>query len=260
MTRRARTRHPRAIASAVLALTALVLPGCDEVQLYSNVPERDVNEMMAVLLQKGVAAAKEAGAEGTWTLTVPREAFAEAVRVLDAMGFPRARAEGLGEAFKKSGLISSPSEERVRFMAALARELEETLGQFEGVVAARVHIVLPENDPLGEKLSPSRASVFLRHLEDADVESRVEEVKNLVVNSIEGLEREKVAVYLSPTPRPPPVPAASRPGPLAGPWDGQGRPPAWLLSGAGGLVALNLGTWLVLALRGRGRPAGQAKV
>jgi type III secretion protein J len=239
---------------------ALVLPGCDEVQLYSNVPERDVNEMMAVLLQKGIAATKETGSEGTWTLTVPSDAFSEAVRVLNAMGFPRTKAEGLGETFKKSGLISSPSEERIRFMAALAHELEATLAQFEGVVAARVHIVLPENDPLGEKLNPSRASVFIRHLEDADIESRVDEVKNLVVNSIEGLEREKVAVYLSPTPRPPPGPATSRPaslaappGRFAGPWDGQGRPPAWLLAGAGALVAMNLGTWGILALHGRGR-------
>ena len=70
-----------------------------------------------------------------------------------------AKAEGVGVVFKKTGMVSSPSEERIRFMDAIAQDLSQTISMIDGVVDARVHVVLPENDPFAKNTLPSSAAV-----------------------------------------------------------------------------------------------------
>ena len=102
----------------------------------------------------------------------------------------------MGQLFKKEGLISSPMEERVRFIYALSQEISQTISNIDGVTSARVHIVLPENDPLSGNLIPSSASVFLKHAPDSVAPGKIAAIKELVVNSIEGLAYDKVSVAL----------------------------------------------------------------
>ena len=68
--------------AAWLLCLAFAVTGCSNVTLYSNLPEPEINEMMAVLQRQGIDCAKEPGTEGTWTMTVPSRSFAEAVRVI----------------------------------------------------------------------------------------------------------------------------------------------------------------------------------
>ena len=46
---------------------------------------------------------------------------------------------------------------------ALSQEALASVLEIDGVLSARVHLVLPENDPLRQQLIPSSASVFIRH-------------------------------------------------------------------------------------------------
>ena len=103
---------------------------------------------------------------------------------------------GVGEVFKKTGMISSPSEERIRFMDALAQDLAKTISMVDGVVDARVHVVLPENDPFARNALPSSAAVAIRSRWDADITDIVPSVKGLVKNAIEGLAYEKIMVTI----------------------------------------------------------------
>ena len=81
---------------------------------------------------------------------------------------------------------------------ALSQELSRTVSEIDGVLSARVHLVLPENDPLRQQLVPSSASVFIRHRSDAQVGSLVPQVKMLVANGVAGLSYDKVSVVLVP--------------------------------------------------------------
>ena len=64
----------------------------------------------------------------------------------------------------------------------------------DGVVDARVHVVLPENDPFSKNALPSSAAVAIRSRWNADVTDIVPAVKGLVKNAIEGLSYEKIMV------------------------------------------------------------------
>ena len=179
----------------LVVVAAALLAGCDkESTLHSGLEERQANLVMAALLDAGISCHKVPGEEGTWNVMVVESKFADAVNLLEKAGLPRMAHQGIGEVFKKTGMISSPSEERIRFMDALAQDIAKTISGIDGVVDARVHVVLPENDPFARNALPSSAAVAIRSRWDADVTDIIPSVKGLGKNAIEGLQYEKIMV------------------------------------------------------------------
>lgn len=185
-------------AGAVLAVLVLLAACSQQVALYNNMSERDANEVLAALDRAGITANKQAGKDGAVNLMVPQGEVARAVDHLDREGLPRERRASMGDVFRKEGLISSPLEERARYLWALSQELSETLSQIDGVVTARVHVVLPERSTGGEPGLPSSAAVFVKHRRDVDLMPHLPELKRLVASSIPGLSIDKVNVVLMP--------------------------------------------------------------
>ncbi|WP_374941017.1 type III secretion system inner membrane ring lipoprotein SctJ [Xylophilus ampelinus] len=190
------TRALRAFALTALTALTLLLSGC-RIDLYTRQAEADANQMVAALLTAGVPAWKESPDGGkTWSVQVDEGAMVQAMEVLRSNGLPEERHANLGELFKKEGLISTPTEERVRFIHGVAEELSETILKVDGVLTARVHIVLPQNDPLASAPRPSSASVFVKYRADANLSALVPAIKNMVARSVEGLVYDNVAVTL----------------------------------------------------------------
>lgn len=190
----------RLVIFILSGLFCLLITGCGKSPLYSNIGEKEANEMVAVLANKGVDAEKVIGTvEGMWTISVPQGEMSKAVEILSAFGRPRDQFANIGEVFKKSGLVSSPTEERIRFMYALSQSIAETIAQVDGVLTARVHVVLMDNDPLRDKVEPASASVFVKYRRGAGVENLGPQIKRLVTNSIEGLSYDKVSIAFFPS-------------------------------------------------------------
>ena len=188
---------------SLIVAAALLLAGCDkETTLHAGLEERQANLVMAALLDAGITCHKEPGEEGTWNVMVAEPKFAKAVNLLERQGLPRQSRQGIAEVFKKTGMISSPSEERIRFMDALAQDIARTISMIDGVVDARVHVVLPENDPFARNALPSSAAVAIRSRWNADITDLVPSVKALVKNAIEGLQYEKIQVTIFRDPPP----------------------------------------------------------
>ena len=136
------------------------------------------------------------GKDGMVGLTLESNQVGRAVDLLRAKGLPRERFAGMGQVFRKEGLISSPLEERARYLYALSQELGATLTQIDGVVVARVHVVLPERGSPGDPNMPSSAAVFIKHQAGFNLDTVLPQVRRLVVNSIPGLTPEKVSIVL----------------------------------------------------------------
>lgn len=183
----------RWVLATCLACGTLI--GCGGVvELYANMTERDANEVLASLHRVGIEARKLPGKDGVVHLVVPQSDVAAAIAHLDEVGLPRGTRATMGDVFRKEGLISSPLEERARYLWALSQELSETLSQIDGVLRARVHVVLPERSTGMDAGMPSSAAVFIKHRPDADLRPVLPQVRQLVASSIAGLTPDRVSV------------------------------------------------------------------
>ncbi len=198
------TPSVRRLAVVVQFAALLLLAACSSQELYSQLSERQANEMVAVLRSAGINAEKQSKDGQFAVLTAPSD-FPEAVRTLSAQGYPRETFDSIGKVFKREGFVSSPLEERARLVFAMSQEISNTLTNIDGVVTARVHLVVPERNPLLDNPQSAAASVFIKHRPDKDLSGQVAQIKALVVNSLEGLSYDNVTVALFPAETLPPA-------------------------------------------------------
>lgn len=198
------TWHTKNMLMRICMLFLLtVLCACSEkVNLQSGLNDADANEIVSVLKRHGIEVQKRTAKDGV-TLVVDEVDISRAQQTMHASGLPRRNLSNLGKVFKKEGMISTPLEERVRYIHGLSEELEYTLQQFDNVISARVHVVLPERIAPGEPVQPSSAAVFLKYRPPLDEDMVVPRVRSLVAASIPGLSgedvRAKVSVVLTPS-------------------------------------------------------------
>ncbi len=235
----------RSLHWALALCMALALAAC-KTDLYTKQTEADANSMVSALLENGTPATKESPDGGkTWSVKVEQDDVVRALAVLRSQGLPQDKYVNLGDMFKKEGLISTPTEERVRFIHGVSQELSATLAQIDGVVTARVHIVLPNNDPLAPEAKPSSASVFVKYRPQANLTALTPAIKNMVARSVEGLSYANVSVTLVPgtmvAQAPPPEPTS-----------------VWVWVGLAALVLLLGGVGWVVWCRPAWLPAGLA--
>ena len=179
---------------------ALVLAGC-KTGLYSGLNETEANEIVAALSAGNIDARKERPDGTDWQVQVDEGSIGPALALLGAQGLPHERFASMGDMFQKQGLVSTPSEERMRYIYAVSQELSQTLRSIDGVVSARVHVVIPATDPMSDKIRPSSAAVFIKHRPDVDLRLLAPAVKDLVAHSIEGLTADQVSLSLFEAPR-----------------------------------------------------------
>jgi len=186
---------------AMLCMIGLLCACSKVVTLQSGLSDSDANEIVLVLNRQGIAVEKVRAKEGV-DLLVDETEVSRATAAMNAAGLPRRNIASLGDVFKKEGMISTPLEERVRYLHGLSEELGYTLMQFDNVIAARVHVVLPERIAPGEPVQPSSAAVFIKYRPPMDEDAVIPRVKRLVAGSIPGLfsedGRSNVSVVMTP--------------------------------------------------------------
>jgi type III secretion protein J len=239
-------------------MVILGVTGCS-VDIIHDVNESEANSVLAALHARGIAAQKTRSAEGrepSYVISVPRSDAMTAWQVLRTENLPRPRQEGLGDVFGEPGLVPTATQERALMHHALSGELSRTLQAVEGVIEARVHVVLPERDPLAPADAPApspKAAVLLRAHPQPALDRK--QVQELVAGSVRDLKPEAVAVVVvtAKPPRPAPSSTAKAPPALArvGPFRVDPSSRSLLLVTLTGALALLvvLGSAVLLVLR-----------
>ncbi|MCY4504421.1 MAG: type III secretion inner membrane ring lipoprotein SctJ [Hyphomicrobiales bacterium] len=182
----------------LVSLLAVGLVGCNQIDLYRNLSEREANEIVSILIFQNISATKEADAKNEfYTVRVHEASLARAVQILKTMGYPREQRESIGDVFKPSGLVPTPFEEQVRFTYAMNQELERTISLMQGVIDVRVHIVLSQPGQASSE-GAARASVLLNYDSAHDFTDRVPAIKRLVSDAVDNILYENVEVLATP--------------------------------------------------------------
>lgn len=237
-----RRRPATGFAGGLLCLClALLAAGCDEPKELARADtEREANRIIVELANHGIKQANKVETKESrkvvWTIMVPPADLENARKILVANDLPRPERDGFKGLLSQSGMIPTKSEERAKFIYATTEELARTFETYDGVVAARVHIVLPEKDPLRREPTTrptASASVLIKYLAVdvtpdtpsgrpgsglfaepegtgasarpgkpiyIDAPIRAKDVQKVVARSVEGLNEESVFVTYSPVP------------------------------------------------------------
>lgn len=183
----------------VCVLLLLTTAACRE-RIQHGLDERQANELQTVLIERGLDARKvpEAGKKPTWSIEVAEEQASDAVRVLAELGLPRPVAETGCDVFGGGGLVRSPVEEQLCRVRVLERGIEKTLQGVEGVLIARVHLMVPPPPRPGQAPTPAKASAMLRAVpgQAARLRQVRETLQALIAGGVEGLVPESVSLLV----------------------------------------------------------------
>lgn len=173
------------------------LAGCKEV-LYSKLTQRDANQIVAVLHERGISASRTQNKDGDYEILVESARVASAIQILMSEGLPKQRFQSLGEVFTDEGVLGTPFQEHIRFVHAMNQELSRTISEIAGIRHARVLMTSPEKKKFEKKAAPAHASVAIHHEPSLDPKGLVSKVKLMVSHSVPNLEYEDVVVVLFP--------------------------------------------------------------
>ena len=184
-------------------IVAFVASGCS-VEVLHDIDEGQANDIVDQLHRRGIEADKvriTRGNSTSYTLRVSRRDAPRAWRLLRQNNLPRPHRRGLGETFGDVGLVPTVTQEQALMRHALAGELERSLESIDGVVQARVHVVLPEKRApfasASAKTTTARAAVLLVTRNPAPIKE--EAVRQLVSGSVDQLDSDRVNVVITQT-------------------------------------------------------------
>lgn len=186
-----------------LVVLALFCSGCNTTTtVANNIPEREANEIVVLLLSKGIQATKVAAPVSTigggtgdmmWDISVPASQVSESLSILNHAGLPRMKGRTLLDLFGSQGLVPSDLQDRIRYQEGLSGQLASTIRKMDGIMDANVQITFPQDET---STQPLTASVYVKHrgILDNPNSLGVTKIKRLISSAIPGLTIENVSV------------------------------------------------------------------
>ncbi len=188
----------RALLVAIImacAITAALLTkwasAPDMTLLYGDLPLEEIDQIVGKLQDQDVRYELRKGGRSVY---VPADKVLELRARLAGEGLPSG-GDGGYKLFDKEKIGVSPLVQQMNYTRAMQDELARTIGMIEGVMAARVHIVRPEQTIFTASAKEATASVTLRLKPGWRMtNSSIAAITNLVANATDGLKPENVTI------------------------------------------------------------------
>src|SRR5687767_5469814 len=161
------------------------------VPLFTSLNAEDAAGITESLTGKGVPYEL---ADGGSSVLVPQDKVYQLRVDLSAEGMPTGETVGY-DLLDKQGITTSEFRQKVDYQRALEGELSKTITAIDGVEAATVHVVIPEDDIFAEDAKKPTASILVKNDPGKTLEpQQVQAVVNLVASSVEGLDPTQVTL------------------------------------------------------------------
>ena len=159
--------------------------------LYANMPDAEKARVVESLKNSGVQVSLD---PTTGDVLVPTSDYHSARMQLAAQGLPTSVPEGY-DTIGEIPMGSSRTVENVRLKQSQEIELARSISEIQGLVAARVHLAIPEKSVFARASVPPSASVFVQ-MEDGRALSRqqISAIVHLVSSSVPNMPKGEVTV------------------------------------------------------------------
>jgi flagellar M-ring protein FliF len=181
-----------AIVISVIGLVFFVISQQPErTTLYASLPEAEKARVVEALKNSGVDVMLD---PSTGDVIVPVSDYHSSRMTLAAQGLPASIPDGYN-AISDIPMGSSKSVENVRLKQSQEIELARSISEIEGLVAARVHLAIPEKSVFARASTPPSASVFVQMQGGRSLSSQqVEAIVHLVSSSVPFMAKNDVTV------------------------------------------------------------------
>ncbi|PIR20314.1 MAG: hypothetical protein COV45_07125 [Deltaproteobacteria bacterium CG11_big_fil_rev_8_21_14_0_20_47_16] len=190
----------------LIIVVLMLVTACSKVELYHNLGEDEVNEILVVLNDSGIHASKKEKIvqnESTWMIIVDKDDLERARKILVSHNLPHRKQPGIAEVYKEGGLIKTPDEQKAHFIIAIKGDLVNALRKDPDVVDADVVINIPDKEEFGsndpaEKKHPS-ASLIIKIRPTPEAQANLTEAKlqRFVANAVPEMDPRDVTVITS---------------------------------------------------------------
>jgi type III secretion protein J len=170
------------------------MAGCDE-QIIHDLSERDANRIMSHLSASHLEADKVPQADGRWAISVARADMVPALRHLDAQRLLISR-DSAALSSSRGSIVPSREEQWFRYERSVSLSIEESIKALPGVLDARVHVNIPDQDPLFGSRENKKGSGSVLVVVDDRFKSSEDDIAALVGGAA-GLSRDVVRVLRS---------------------------------------------------------------
>ncbi|MDZ4785114.1 MAG: hypothetical protein SGJ02_03445 [bacterium] len=179
----------------------LLLAGCGEEKVVSELDQKQANEIVAALSSKGIVAYSRTERSGAghsrFYVEVNQDDYGLAVTVLQELGLPRDGQPTFRELTEQKGFLPNSREiESARLDYAFGLEIEEKLKAVSGIedvkVAVRSNILKSDQEP--------SASVIISTQQGVEIDPK--QISQVVGLMVPGLNSARIAVMIEPVSTP----------------------------------------------------------
>ncbi|CAI1905417.1 Lipoprotein prgK precursor [Serratia quinivorans] len=187
------------IKSLLLACSLLLLVGCDNEALLTQLNQRQSNEVMATLQQNGILASKRENGKLGFSIYVAKQDFVASVDLLKQYNLPSKDQIEIVQAFPGDSLVASPQAERSRLLSMIEQRLEQSIAGIPGVVNAKVHVsypLAPNNSGSNRAPPKQHVSCLITYAGSENKEVLINKVKIFLRNSFSEVDFDDVSVVV----------------------------------------------------------------
>jgi type III secretory pathway lipoprotein EscJ len=174
-----------------VAITSLFMSGCGSTPVADDVGQREANQIVSVLEERGIPAqvSKARGSKGKYSVAVADARYSEAAGILTQVGLPADKKASFQEMIATNGIIPPSREvEALRVDRAAAAEIEDILRARPEVAGVSVLLRARAFDSKGV---PSATVVIQRR---AGVEIDLDTVRQIAARAVPGMNVQDVFV------------------------------------------------------------------